>query len=234
MAGIPQLQIPQYDPKAPSAFDFAPLMQLGQQLQQKRQQEQLQQGMSLAALGPASGAAPLSGGAPAVPYTAPGRSGYGGGAAAGGTLGTDGSNVQSWYDFARKPLDQGGLGLTHEQAAGKVANLQAESGQNIRPWGVSGDNGTAFGAAQWRGDRFANLQKFAADRGLDYRSTEAQQGFMRQEYLGSERKAYDALTSAQTPDQAATAINRFYERSADRTGGREANALRLSRLLGGR
>ena len=40
--------------------------------------------------------------------------------------------------------------------------------------------------------------------------------------------------SAQTPQQAATAINRFYERSADNTGGREANALRLSRLLGGR
>ena len=109
MVGIPQLQIPEYNPAAPSAFDFAPLMQLGQQLQQKRQQEQLQQGMSLAALGqPASGAAPLSGGAPAVPYTAPGRSGYGGGAAAGGTLGTGGSNVQSWYDFARKPLEAGG------------------------------------------------------------------------------------------------------------------------------
>jgi hypothetical protein len=233
MAGIPQLSIPEYNPAAPSAFDFAPLAQLGQQLQQKRQQEQLQQGMSLAALGqPQSAGAP--GAQAAVPYTVAGRSGYGGGAAAGGTLGTGGSNVQSWYDFARKPLEAGGLGLTHEQAAGKVANLQAESGQNIKPWGVTGDNGTAFGAAQWRGDRFANLQKFAADRGLDYRSTEAQQGFMRQEYLGSERKAYDALTSARTPDQAATAINRFYERSADRTGGREANALRLSRLLGGR
>ena len=232
---IQPLQIEAYNPNAPSAMDFAPLMQLGQQLQQKRQQEQLQQGMSLAALGQgASGAAPLSGGATAVPYTAPGRSGYGGGAAAGGTLGTGGSNVQSWYDFARKPLEAGGLGLTHEQAAGKVANLQAESGQNIKPWGVTGDNGTAFGAAQWRGDRFSGLQKYAAERGLDYRSTEAQQGFMRHEYLGPERKAYSALTSAQTPQQAATAINRFYERSADRTGGREANALRLSRLLGGR
>jgi len=218
-----------------SAVDFAPLAQLGQQLQQKRQQEQMQ-AMSLAGLAPgapaAAGGAP--GGAGAIPYTVPGRSGYGGGAAAGGTLGGTGSNVQSWYDFARKPLEAGGLGLTHEQAAGKVANLQAESGQNIKPWGVTGDNGTAFGAAQWRGDRFSGLQKYAAERGLDYRSTEAQQGFMRQEYLGPENRAYKALTAAQTPDQAATAINRFYERSADRTGGREANALRLSRLLGGR
>jgi len=233
---IQPLQIEAYNPNAPSAFDFAPLAQLGQQLQQKRQQEQLQQGMSLAALGqPASGAAPLSGGAPAVPYTAPGRSGYGGGAAAGGTLGTGGSNVQSWYDFARKPLEAGGLGLTHEQAAGKVANLQAESGQNIPSWGPTGDKGTAWGAAQWRNDRLGNLQKFAADRGLDYRSTEAQQGFMRHEYLGSENRAYKALTAAQTPDQAARAVDRFYERSSgSTTGARESNALRLSRLLGGR
>jgi len=227
---IQPLQIEAYNPNAPSAFDFAPLAQLMQQ----RGQQAPRPDMSLAALGPATGAAPLSGGAPAVPYTAAGRSGYGGGSAAGGTLGTGGSNVQSWYDFARKPLEAGGLGLTHEQAAGKVANLQAESGQNIKPWGVTGDNGTAFGAAQWRGDRFSGLQKYAAERGLDFRSTEAQQGFMRHEYLGPENRAYKALTSAQTPDQAATAINRFYERSADRTGGREANALRLSRLLGGR
>jgi len=231
---IPQLQVPEYNPNAPSAMDFAPLAQLGQQLQQRRQQEQLQQGMNLAALGQPASAGAAGSAAPAVPYTAPGRSGYGGGAAAGGTLGSSGSNVQSWYDFARKPLEAGGLGLTHEQAAGKVANLQAESGQNIKPWGVTGDNGTAFGAAQWRGDRFSGLQKYAAERGLDFRSTEAQQGFMRHEYLGPENRAYKALTSAQTPDQAATAINRFYERSADRTGGREANALRLSRLLGGR
>ena len=142
--------------------------------------------------------------------------------------------MQSWYDFARKPLDQGGLGLSAEQAAGKVANLQAESGKNIAPWGVTGDNGTAFGAAQWRGDRFNALQKYAADHGLDYRSTQAQQGFMRQEYLGPERKAYDALLAARTPQASATAVNRFYERSADNTGGREANALRLFNQFGGR
>jgi hypothetical protein len=143
--------------------------------------------------------------------------------------------VQSWYDFARKPLEAGGLGLTHEQAAGKVANLQAESGQNIPSWGPTGDKGTAWGAAQWRNDRLGNLQKFAAERGLDYRSTEAQQGFMRQEYLGSENRAYKALTSARTPQEAARAVDRFYERSSGATtGAREDNAARLARLLGGR
>ena len=206
-------------PEAANAFDFAPLAKLAQQINQPAPQAPT----SLASLG--QGAFPAGGAAP-VPYSSSGSGGYSGGAG--------GSNVQSWYDFARKPLDQGGLGLSPEQAAGKVANLQAESGKNIAPWGVTGDNGTAFGAAQWRGDRFNALQKFAADRGLDYRSTAAQQGFMRQEYLGPERKAYDALTSATTPQAAATAVNRYYERSADTTGGREANALRLFNQFGSR
>jgi Phage tail lysozyme len=208
------------NPTSYSAFDFAPLAKLGEQLKAQRAQEQL---MSLAALSQTPAA---SGAAPSVFDTGSSTS-YASSGGAGG------ANVKSWYDFARKPLDAGGLGLTHEQAAGKIANLQAESGAGIKPWGVTGDNGTAFGAAQWRGDRFSNLQKFAADRGLDYRSTAAQQGFMRHEYLGSERKAYDALTSTRTPQEAATAINRYYERSADRTGGRESNAARLSRLLAG-
>jgi hypothetical protein len=215
---VDQLRFDQ-NPASYSAFDFAPLAKLGEQLQQKRLQEQQ---MSLAALSPAASA---SGAAPSVFDT-------GSGVSYASSGGAGGDNVKSWYDFARKPLDAGGLGLTHEQAAGKVANLQAESGQGIKPWGVTGDNGTAFGAAQWRGDRFTNLQKFAADRGLDYRSTPAQQAFMRYEYLGPERKAYDALTQARTPQAAATAVNRYYERSADNTGGRESNAERLARTLG--
>jgi hypothetical protein len=213
---IQPLQVPEYSAAAPSAYDFAPLAQL---LQQQQQRAPVQP-QGLASLAPQEAPSPWSGGSAAVPYASGGGAG--------------GSNVQSWYDFARKPLDQGGLGLSAEQAAGKVANLQAESGKNIAPWGVTGDNGTAFGAAQWRGDRFNALQKYAADHGLDYRSTQAQQGFMRQEYLGPERKAYDALLAARTPQASATAINRFYERSADNTGGREANALRLFNQFGGR
>ena len=216
------------NPRSFSDVDFTPLAQLGQALRQRQQAPPAD--MSLSGLAP--GGSP--GAQAAVPYTMPGGSGYGGGAAAGGTLGSSGSNVQSWYDFARKPLEAGGLGLTHEQAAGKVANLQAESGANIPSWGPTGDKGTAWGAAQWRMDRLANLQKFAAERGLDYRSTAAQQGFMRQEYLGPERKAYDALLATRTPQEAASTVNRLYERSADRSGRRETYAERLARTLGGR
>jgi hypothetical protein len=222
MPTIQPLQIPEYSAAAPSAFDFAPLAQMIQQRQQQQQQPQ-----GLAALAPQDQSgmpAPMARQA-AVPYAASGAGGYGGGAV--------GGNVQSWYDFARKPLDQGGLGLTHEQAAGKVANLQAESGSKIPSWGPTGDNNTAWGAAQWRGDRLTGLQKFAADRGLDYRGTEAQQGFMRQEYMGPERGAYERLISAKTPQEAASVVNRFYERSADRSGRRESYAERLARTIGG-
>jgi Phage tail lysozyme len=198
-------------PTAPAAnaFDFSPLAKLGQQYPQPQTLANLGQPSPQQAPFPEGGAAP-------VPY-----------AGAGG-----GQNVQSWYDFAIRPVDQGGLGLTQAQAAGAVGNLQAESGAGIPSWGPTGDAGSAHGAAQWRLDRFANLQKYAADHGLDYRSTEAQQGFMRDEYLGSERGAYDRLTAAQTPQEAAGIVNRYYERSADKSGRREANAAALARRFG--
>lgn len=216
---------------AVSAFDFSPLERLtsfappqqgeNAKLAELAKQYGVGQQPPFGQPPPSATSADFAATAKPIPYAPAGGGGTGG-------------NVQSWYDFARRPLSEGGLGLTPEQAAGKVANLQAESGKNIASWGVTGDNGTAFGAAQWRGDRFNNLKRFATERGLDYRTTEAQQGFMRHEYLNNESKAYSALTSAQTPEQAATAVNRFYERSADRSGTREATALRLLRLLGGR
>ena len=73
MVGIPQLQIPEYNPAAPSAFDFAPLAQL---MQQRAQQARAPADMSLAALGP-DGAPAAPGAQAAVPYTVAGRSGYG-------------------------------------------------------------------------------------------------------------------------------------------------------------
>jgi hypothetical protein len=201
------LLIPQ--PQIDNSFNFAPLARLGQIAPQDN---------TLASLGQQSpqGAPFPTGGAAPVPYPPSGG----------------GQNVQSWYDFAIRPVDQGGLGLSQAQAAGAVGNLQAESGATIPSWGPTGDAGTAHGAAQWRLDRFANLQKYAADRGLDYRSTEAQQGFMRDEYLGSERPAYDRLIAAKTPQEAAGIVNQYYERSADKSGTREANAARLARRFG--
>ncbi len=148
-------------------------------------------------------------------------------------------NTASWYNFATRPVEQGGLGVAPHQAAGIVANLHAESSPQIKPWGVVGDNGTAFGAAQWRNERFANLNNFAKANGMDPRTTEAQQAFMRHELIGrgahgggSEAKAYGALASAQDPSSAAAAFDARYERSDGTTRGtRQAIAERLAGII---
>jgi uncharacterized protein (TIGR02594 family) len=71
------------------------------------------------------------------------------------------------------------------------------------------------------------LQRKAAEWGLDWRTTAAQQRFMRYELDTGEAKAYAALRRAQTPEAAADVFNRLYERSADPGGGRRASARRL-------
>jgi hypothetical protein len=122
-------------------------------------------------------------------------------------------NTGSWMDFAQRSRDDGGLGLERHQAAGVVGNLQNESGSGVPSWGPTGDNGTAWGSAQWRNDRLDNLKAHAQANGLDYRTPEAQQAFMRHEFDTSENGAYQALQAAQTPEQAAAAVDARYERS---------------------
>ncbi|MCA6108090.1 phage tail tip lysozyme [Bradyrhizobium cenepequi] len=139
-------------------------------------------------------------------------------------------NAASWANFAQRPRDQGGLGLAPHQAYGIVGNLVNESTPNITPWGVSGDAGTAQGAAQWRGDRLARLKAMFPD---SYQTTEAQQAFMRSELEGPESKAYLALRASKTPEEAANAVNHLYERSADTTGHRAAAARSLYEEAGG-
>jgi hypothetical protein len=122
-------------------------------------------------------------------------------------------NTGSWMDFAQRSRDEGGLGLAPHQAAGIVGNLQNESGSGVPSWGPTGDNGTAQGSAQWRNDRLDNLKAHAQANGLDYRTPEAQQAFMRHEFDTSDNGAYQALQAAQTPEQAAAAVDARYERS---------------------
>jgi hypothetical protein len=147
---------------------------------------------------------------------------------AGTPLAATGSNVGGWNQFAQEQ-SPGGLGLTPPQAAGLVGNLQAESGANINPNAPPGDQGTAFGSAQWRGPRLAALQQYAAKQGLDPMTTAAQQGFMRQEMIGQGNKmpteggAYAGLTATSTPAGAATAVDRMYERSSGEHRDRRIN-----------
>jgi hypothetical protein len=108
-----------------------------------------------------------------------------------------------------------GQGWTAAQAAGVVANLQAESG--LRPDAV-GDRGRAYGIAQWHPDRQAAFQRFSG-RAIQGSTFEEQMGFVHYELtLGGEVRAGNLLRNANSANDAGSIVSRHYERPADREG----------------
>jgi len=156
----------------------------------------------------------------------------GGAHGAGGTPDTDNKtgSVSSWIDrqlqaigIEGKPQAAAGPGAggalkyfmgqgwSKNQAAGIVANLQAESG--LKP-NLYGDGGAAYGAGQWHKDRQANFAKWA---GHDIRhSTLAEQyGFVNYELTkGTEQGAGRRLRGATSAGDAGAIVSRYYERPA--------------------
>jgi LysM repeat protein len=103
-------------------------------------------------------------------------------------------------------------GWSPEQAAGLVANLQAESGQNLNPAAFnSGEQ--AYGIAQWRGSRQQDFAK-AMRKPLQGSSLQDQLEFVQWELNNTEAKAAQRLKSAKTAEEAAAIVDQFYERSA--------------------
>ena len=95
-------------------------------------------------------------------------------------------------------------GYSQVQAAGVVGNLIQES--NLRPAGAVGDNGTAFGVAQWRGERLTRLKRFAAANGKPWEDFETQLAFVDLELQSSEKTAGDKLRTAKTVEEATAAF----------------------------
>lgn len=118
-------------------------------------------------------------------------------------------------------------GWTLAQAAGIVANLEAESG--LRPDAV-GDGGRAYGIGQWHPPRQAN---FAAVMGKDIRgsSFEDQLAFVHAELQGTEKAAGTALAKCSTAAEAGACVSRFYERPADREGEATKRAALATRIF---
>src|SRR6185369_14654635 len=107
-----------------------------------------------------------------------------------------------------------GRGWTAEQACGIVANLWSESG--LRPNAI-GDDGAAYGIAQWHSDRQSNFQSVI---GKPIRGTtlEEQLYFVHAELQGTEKRAGDALAACKTAAEAGAIVSRLYVRPADREG----------------
>lgn len=106
-------------------------------------------------------------------------------------------------------------GFTPEQACGWVGNFAVESFTTIDPtaFNSAGGGQGAFGIAQWRGVRQTALREWAGSTGQDYRTLEAQLGFVLHELETTERTAGTQVRSAGSAAAAARAVEAYYERS---------------------
>lgn len=130
------------------------------------------------------------------------------------------SNAKTAMDFF---IQQG---WTPEQAAGIVANLQAESYDRIDPAAI-GDRGRAYGIAQWRGPRQQQFEKIAG-KPLKGSSLEDQLNFVNWELHNTESSAGKRLKQATTAAEAAAVIDQYYERSS---GIHRANRIASAKAL---
>jgi LysM repeat protein len=118
-------------------------------------------------------------------------------------------------------------GWSAAQAAGIVGNLQAESTPNINPAAL-GDNGQAYGIAQWRGSRQNDFARVMG-KPLKGSGLQDQLEFMQWELNNTEKAAGAKLKSAKSAAEAAEIFDKFYERSAGlHTDRRVANAVALA------
>jgi hypothetical protein len=102
-------------------------------------------------------------------------------------------------------------GWTRPQAAGIAGNLMVES--NFRTNAI-GDNGQAYGIAQWHPDRQAVFKQIY---GKDIRNStfEEQLNFVHYELTeGQEQRAGNILKNTTDAGQAASVVDQFYERSS--------------------
>ncbi|TXG84644.1 MAG: hypothetical protein E6R13_02900 [Spirochaetes bacterium] len=97
-------------------------------------------------------------------------------------------------------------GVKPNVAAGIVGNLYKESGLNPN---AVGDKGTAYGVAQWRGDRLSNLKKYAISKGRSYSDLDTQLDFILDEE--GENQVL-SLMGNQSPEVAAKTFADKYER----------------------
>ena len=103
-------------------------------------------------------------------------------------------------------------GWSDTHAAGIVGNLQAESGKDLNPSSV-GDDGSAYGIAQWRNDRQTNFSKFFGKRIQDS-SFEEQLKFVQWELENTHADAAEKIKQAKTASEAAALVDKYYEISS--------------------
>lgn len=123
--------------------------------------------------------------------------------------------------------------LNRPQAAGLVGNLAHESVdfsklQEMKPL-IPGSRG-GYGYAQWTGPRRRNFEAYAADKGLDPASYEANYGFLKHE-LGTPEGAFlPDLRRASNPAEAAIIVQDGFLRPSEQHAGTNSRIQRAESL----
>lgn len=143
----------------------------------------------------------------------------GGGTSTGATSQTGAANP-SGNGTHQERIDQAmryfqSQGWTKAQAAGIVANLDAESGMEagIRQYG----GGPGYGLGQWEGPRQRDFARWAG-HDIHGSSFAEQLRFVQHELTTTEAGAGRALHQATDPRTAGSTVTRLYERPADTAG----------------
>ncbi|CAB3715227.1 hypothetical protein CEY09_30895 [Achromobacter marplatensis] len=123
------------------------------------------------------------------------------------------------------------MGWSRAQAVGIVNNLQAESGGKLDHRAV-GDNGTAFGVAQWRNER-VDMFKQVMGVALAESTRDQQYAFVDWELRNTHKGAGDKLKAAKTVEDASRVVTTDFEIPAQKekkAEERAAVATELARL----
>jgi hypothetical protein len=171
----------------------------------------------------AAAAAPVTAAAAAAPVTAAAapKMAPGGAAKRGGSTSPSSAGINYGNETSKTGVAETGdaiealmyfksKGWSSEQAAGIVANLQAES--NFKTNAI-GDGGKAYGIAQWHPDRQAVYQK-EYGKPIQKANFKEQLEYVNWELNNTEKRAGNLLRNATSADQAATLVDQFYERSS--------------------
>ena len=117
-------------------------------------------------------------------------------------------------------------GLSPNEAKGIVANLMRESNLSA---GAVGDNGAAYGIAQWHKDRQKDFKSFSG-KDIQGSSTQEQLDFILHELNNKEKKAGDALHGAASPADAGWLFSKLYERPANGDAEASLRAMAAAKL----
>lgn len=123
------------------------------------------------------------------------------------------------------------MGWSRAQAVGIVNNLQAESGGKLDHRAV-GDNGTAFGVAQWRNER-VDMFKQVMGVALSQSTRDQQYAFVDWELRNTHKAAGDKLKAAKSVEDASRVVTTDFEFPAQKekkAEERAAVATELARL----